>query len=48
MDLANPSALDQPGAELLKQLLTQLDAKLVRRRSGRIHELNDIRLPEFN
>jgi uncharacterized protein YdgA (DUF945 family) len=29
MDLGNPSALDQPGAELLKQLLTQLDAKLV-------------------
>lgn len=26
----------------------KLDAKLVRRRSGRIHELNDIRLPEFN
>lgn len=29
MDLGNPSALDQPGAELLKQLLTQLNAKLV-------------------
>lgn len=29
MDLGNPSALDQPGAELLKQLLTQLNARLV-------------------
>ena len=29
MDLANPASLDQPGAQLLKQLLTQLDAKLV-------------------
>jgi uncharacterized protein YdgA (DUF945 family) len=29
MDLANPTSLDQPGAALLKQLLTQLDAKLV-------------------
>ncbi|MFJ3485558.1 YdgA family protein [Pseudomonas sp. NPDC090202] len=29
MDLANPTSLDQPGAALLKQLLTQLDAKLL-------------------
>jgi uncharacterized protein YdgA (DUF945 family) len=29
MDLANPKSLDQPGSTLLKQLLTQLDAKLV-------------------
>ncbi|MFK3798511.1 YdgA family protein [Pseudomonas sp. NPDC088444] len=29
MDLGNPTSLDQPGSELLKQLLTNLDAKLV-------------------
>ncbi|WP_062391054.1 YdgA family protein [Pseudomonas abietaniphila] len=29
MDLSNPTSLDQPGAALLKQLLTQLDAKLL-------------------
>jgi len=29
MDLSNPTSLDQPGAALLKQLVTQLDAKLV-------------------
>lgn len=29
MDLGNPTSLDQPGAALLKQLLTNLDAKLV-------------------
>ncbi len=29
MDLANPKSLDQPGSTLLKQLLTQLDARLV-------------------
>jgi len=29
MDLGNPTSLDQPGADLFKQLMTQLDAKLV-------------------
>ncbi|NBB10731.1 YdgA family protein [Pseudomonas sp. SLFW] len=29
MDLGNPTSFDQPGAALLKQLLTQADAKLV-------------------
>ncbi|MGH8416861.1 MAG: YdgA family protein [Pseudomonas sp.] len=29
MDLGNPTSLDQPGSALLKQLLTQADAKLV-------------------
>jgi uncharacterized protein YdgA (DUF945 family) len=29
MDLSNPTSLDQPGAALLKQLVTQLNAKLV-------------------
>ena len=29
LDLGNPSSLDQPGAALLKQLLTRLDARLV-------------------
>lgn len=29
MDLGNPSSLDQPAPQLLKQLLTELDAKLV-------------------
>jgi uncharacterized protein YdgA (DUF945 family) len=29
MDLANPTSLDQPGPDMLKQVLTQLDAKLL-------------------